>query len=72
MDVVTIEEKIVLWHKHNEDSRRLSEVPGIGSLTATVLVKPIGDVKNFKSVRQVVSWLGLVPREHSNGSKKMC
>lgn len=68
--VVTIEEQIVLWHKQNEDSRRLSEVPGIGPLTATALIASIGDVKNFKSGRQVASWLGLVPRQHSTGGKQ--
>ena len=47
------DQKIVLWHKHNEDSRWLSEVPGIGPLIATVLVASIGDVKNFKSGWQV-------------------
>ena len=68
--VVTIEEQIVLWHKQSEDSRRLAEVPGIGPLTATALVASIGDVKNFKSGRQVASWLGLVPRQHSTGGKQ--
>ena len=68
--VVTIEEQIVLWHKQSEDRRRLAEVPGIGPLTATALIASIGDVKNFKSGRQVASWLGLVPRQHSTGGKQ--
>lgn len=39
-------------------------------MTATALVASIGDAKNFKSGRQVASWLGLVPRQHSRGGKQ--
>jgi transposase len=70
LQVDSLEEKIFLWHKHNDDSKRLAEIPGIGPLTATALVASIGDAKNFKSGRQVASWLGLVPRQHSSGGKQ--
>ena len=68
--VAKIEEQIVLWHKQNTDSKKLAEIPGIGPLTASALVASIGDVKTFKSGRQVASWLGLVPRQHSSGGKQ--
>jgi len=69
--VALLEEQIVLWHKQNDDSKRLAEIPGIGPLTASALVTSIGDVRTFKSGRQVASWLGLVPRQHSSGGKQM-
>jgi transposase len=68
--VVLLEEQIVLWHKQNDDSKRLAEIPGIRPLTASALVASIGDVRTFKTGRQVASWLGLVPRQHSSGGKQ--
>lgn len=64
-----IEAQIQAWHRHNEASRRLAEVPGIGPLTATALVASVGDAKNFANARQLSAWLGLVPRQHSSGGK---
>lgn len=67
--VTELEEEIARWHKENEASRRLAEVPGIGPLTASALVASVGDARNFKSGRQLAAWLGLVPRQHSSGGK---
>jgi transposase len=69
--VALLEEQIVLWHKQNDGSKRLAEILGIGSLTASALVASIGDVRTFKSCRQVASWLGLVPSQHSSSGKQM-
>src|SRR5215204_2028520 len=46
---------------------RLREIPGIGLLTATVLVGTVGHIHTFGRVRQFASWLGLTPREYSSG-----
>jgi transposase len=53
---MTLVEQIVLWHKQNDDSKRIAEILGIGPLTASALVASIGDVTTFKSGRQVASW----------------
>ena len=57
-----LEAKIQAWHRSGDLSRKLADVPGIGSFTASALVASIGDAKNFDSGRQVSAWLGLVPR----------
>lgn len=31
----------------------------------------IGDAKNFENGRQLATWLGLVPRQHSSGGKSV-
>ncbi len=64
-----IEAQIKAWHRASEASQRLEKVPGIGPLTATVLVASVGDAKNFDNGRQFAAWLGVVPRQHSSGGK---
>src|SRR5690606_1108404 len=64
-----IETQIKAWHRSNEASQRLGQVPGIGPLTATAMVAAVGDARNFKNGRELAAWLGLVPRQHSSGGK---
>lgn len=64
-----LEKEIQRWHRENADSRRLSEIPGIGPITASALVASIGDARHFANGRQLAAWLGLVPRQHSSGGK---
>lgn len=64
-----LEREIQLWHRDNDASRKLAEIPGIGPITASALVASIGDAKNFENARQFAAWVGLVPRQHSSGGK---
>jgi len=64
-----LEVLIQVWHRANDDSRKLAEIPGIGPITASALVASIGKAKNFDNGRQLAAWLGLVPRQHSSGGK---
>ena len=66
-----LERQIRAWHRGNTASRRLEAIPGIGPLSASALAASIGDAKAFKSGRQLAAWLGLVPRQHSSGSKEL-
>ncbi|MFA9232167.1 MAG: IS110 family transposase [Microgenomates group bacterium] len=56
----------------NEDETisRLLTIPGIGALTATALVAAAGDGRQFSKARDMATWLGLVPAEHSTGGKQ--
>ena len=65
-----LEIQIQAWHRANEDSRKLAQIPGIGPITASALVASIGDAKHFTDGRQLAAWLGLVPRQHSSGGKQ--
>lgn len=67
--IAALERELKRWHKENAASQRLETIPGVGWLTATVLVATIGDVGNFKQGRQLAAYLGLVPRQHSSGGK---
>jgi len=64
-----LEKQILSWHKANPLSRRLATIPGIGPITATLLVALIIDPAAFKNGRQLAAWLGLVPRQNSTGGK---
>lgn len=56
--------------KENEDARLLMTHPGVGPITALAYVLTLGDVTRFKRGKQVASYLGLVPREHSSSGKQ--
>ncbi|MEH6473435.1 MAG: IS110 family transposase [Halopseudomonas sp.] len=66
-----LDQEIDQQSANNEACKRLSEVPGIGRLTASALVASIGNGREFKNGRQLSAWLGLVPRQHSSGGKPL-
>jgi transposase len=43
---------------------------GIDKLAATVLLAELGDISRFASPKQLMAYLGLVPSEHSSGSRR--
>jgi len=49
------------------DARRLMRMPGIGPITASVIVATIGDAKQFRTGRDLAAWLGLTPLNNSSG-----
>ena len=55
--------------RENEACKRLMQVPGIGLLTATILLSVAAVASNFKNGREFAAYLGLVPRQHSTGGK---
>ena len=57
--------------KENEAVRKLTEIPGLGPITASAIVATVGDAREFKNGRQLAAWLGLVPRQHSSGGKQV-
>jgi len=49
---------------------RLMTHPGVGPVTSLAFVLTIGPVDRFERSRQVVSYLGLNPQEHSSGGRQ--
>ena len=56
-------------HKASEASQRVATVPGIGTLTATLLVATVSEPTQFSGGREFAAWIGLVPSQHSTGGK---
>lgn len=46
----------------------LQSIPGIGFITAVTLLGRIGDPSNLKNLRELASFIGLVPSEKSTGN----
>jgi transposase len=64
------ETRLQAWHRKDEISRRLAQVPGIGPITASAIVATVPDASIFRSGRQFAAWLGLTPKAHSSGGKE--
>jgi transposase len=68
--ILTFDQRINAWHRSNETSRRLDELPGVGPALATALVASIPDPKVFRSGRDFSAWIGLVPKQNSSGGRE--
>lgn len=44
-------------------------VPGVGPLTAIAMLSEVGDIKRFKGIDRLSSYVGLVPSVYSSGEK---
>jgi transposase len=51
------------------EARRLMTHPGVGAVTALAFVLTIGPVLRFARGKQIASYLGLIPSEHSSGGR---
>jgi transposase len=49
--------------------RRLMTHPGVGPVTALAFVLTIGPAQRFRRGKQVASYFGLIPTEHSSGGR---
>lgn len=49
--------------------QRLLTIPGVGSITASVLAAEMGDGKQYGCSRDFAASIGLVPRQYSTGGK---
>jgi transposase len=56
--------------QQDANARLLMTQPGVGPITALAFVLTIGDVSRFPRGKQVASYLGLIPREHSSGGRQ--
>jgi transposase len=67
--ILNLDRQIMAWHRSNEASKRLDDIPGVGPALATALVASVADPKAFRSGRDFSAWIGLVPKQHSSGGK---
>lgn len=65
-----IEKKLLIWHRQNEQSQRLAQIPGVGPLGAALLTMKVPDPKAFRSGRDFAAWLGLTPKDHSTAGRQ--
>ena len=68
--IEAVEEEIARAHGRNPTSCLLDEIPGIGTLIASVIAASVPDPGVFKSGRDFAASLGLTPRQNSSGGKE--
>jgi transposase len=56
--------------RYQSQIKLIRSIPGIGEITALLLITEIGDIKRFKQFDQLCDYLGLVPKVHSTGDKE--
>ena len=67
--ILEFDRRIGTWHRSNQTSQQLDQIPGIGPALATALVASVPDPEAFRSGRNFSAWIGLVPKQHSSGGK---
>jgi transposase len=55
----------------HESCRLLRSIPGVGPVTAVALYAAVGNGCQFKNGREMAAHIGLVPRQHSSGEKRV-
>lgn len=68
--IAPLDEAVKAEAQRDEAALLLMTQPGVGAITALAFVLTMGDVKRFRRGKQVASYLGLVPREHSSGGRQ--
>jgi transposase len=69
VEIKAQDRRISLLCNSHEASQRFTDIPGIGPLTATIVMADLGNGKGYVNGRMYAASLGLVPRQHSSGGK---
>lgn len=56
--------------KRRPEAVKLMTHPGVGPVTALAMVLTLGPAERFDNARQVASYFGLIPSEHSSGGRQ--
>ena len=68
-EIAAVERLIAREALGSPDARRLMTVPGVNVICAATFLAAIGDIRRFRSSRQLVAYLGLDPRVRQSGSE---
>ena len=68
-EIEVVELKLMGWHRRDECSQRLAQIPGVGPIGASMLMMKTPDPHSFKSGRDFAAWMGLTPKDHSTAGK---
>lgn len=68
-EIAGTEKEITQQLADDDLGQRLLSIPGVGSITASVLASEMGDGKQYGCSRDFSASIGLVPRQYSTGGK---
>ncbi|WP_175713246.1 IS110 family transposase [Burkholderia ambifaria] len=66
-----LERDLTVQLREDENAARLLSIPGIGTITASLLASEVGNVAQFEGSRNFAASIGLVPRQHSTGGRSV-
>lgn len=69
-EIKALEQQIVQGVRGDEAARRVMAIPGVGPITASMVVAAVPDMKQFRSGRGFAAWLGLTPRQNNSASTR--
>jgi len=69
IDMITRSSIDYAYSHYSREMKILTSVPGIGDVSAMILLAEIGDIKDFASGDKLASWLGIVPRVYQSADK---
>jgi len=67
--IAAFDGEFVRMARYDEAVRRLTKIPGIGTINATALAAAVGNARAFRRGRDMAAWLGLTPRQMATGGK---
>lgn len=67
--ITDIERRIRELSRNDPGVKAISDIPGVGFLTATAAVASMGSADAFRSGQEFAAWVGLVPRQTGTGGK---
>jgi transposase len=62
--------QLSVTERYKREAELLLTIPGIGLTTAMILLTELGDMKRFKTLDSLCSYVGLVPSTYSSGEKQ--
>ncbi len=60
-NIEELENAIELTPEQEKQIKLLTTMPGVGKITATVILAEIGDIRRFNNPKVLCNWSGLVP-----------
>ena len=67
--IAAFDGEFVRMARDDEAVRRLTKIPGIGTINATALAAAVGNARAFRRGRDMAAWLGLTPRQMTTCGK---
>lgn len=69
--ITEVEKDLSMQLAEDDLGQRLMTIPGVGPITASILVTEIGDGKQYGCGRDFAASIGLVPRQFSTGGRSL-
>ena len=69
-DIKFLDQQITVAVKHHQACNELTEMEGVGPISALLLYVTFGTGEAFKNGREFSAYIGLTPKQYSSGGKQ--